>query len=64
MRIVFEPDPGDQKKDSSEGPQSRGPQDVWRFGEIRTTLWGKEPFTKSNRNIWDFSRIRKTLWGK
>lgn len=39
-------------------------QDVWRFKEIRETLWGTGKSAKGSKGIWDFSGIRKKLWGR
>jgi len=39
--------------------------DVWRFNEIRETLWGKGASKGlSSKDMWDMSGIRNTLWGK
>lgn len=38
-------------------------RDVWRFNEIRQTLWGTGTSTRSPNDVWDFPGIRKRLWG-
>lgn len=38
-------------------------RDVWRFKEIRQTLWGSSTSNKGPNDIWDFPGIRKRLWG-
>ena len=63
MRIIFEMEPNDEKQASPERSQ-KGPQDVWRFGEIRKTLWGEQPTLGLRHDVWDFAGIRKSLWGR
>lgn len=64
MRIIVETDAQEEKEAPDKGTQSKGPQDVWRYGEIRKTLWGKGPGVGVRGDVWDFAGIRKTLWGK
>ena len=39
-------------------------RDVWRFKEIKETLWGTGSSTKGPNDVWDFPGIRKRLWGR
>jgi len=64
MRIIVETDGGEHEEAKDKGPQGKGPQDVWRFGEIRKTLWGDGSSVAGPRDVWDFAGIRRTLWGK
>jgi len=64
MRIIIETDAKEGKEAPDKGTHSKGPQDVWRFGEIRKTLWGDGSSVAGPRDVWDFAGIRKTLWGK
>jgi hypothetical protein len=64
MRIIFEMDGEEEKEAPDKGPHSAGPQDVWRFGEIRETLWGDGSPIAGLGDVWDFPGIRKTLWGR
>jgi hypothetical protein len=63
-RMTFEQEPDEQANEVKEKETKLQANDVWRFGEIRETLWGKVPPVQPHPEIWDFSGIRKTLWGK
>ena len=64
MRIIIEMKPEEVKDAPDKETHSKGPQDVWRFGEIRKTLWGDGSSVAGPRDVWDFAGIRKTLWGR
>jgi|GEM_PF-2169904 hypothetical protein len=63
-RMTFEQEPDEQSNEVKE--EARNPQtnDMWRFGEIRETLWGKGPGFVMRTDLFDFDAIRETLWGK
>lgn len=45
-------------------PKTHDAKDIWRFDEIRKTLWGKGPGIKVNTDLYDLTSIRKNLWGR
>lgn len=44
--------------------KTQAAKDVWRFADIRKTLWGKGPGMKINTDLYDLTSIRKNLWGR
>ena len=62
--ISFEIGPDEGGNVPDEKPAANNHQDMFRFGEIRQTLWGKGPPVAVRHDLWDLSGIRKTLWGR
>jgi len=59
-RVTIEFDGGEKvQKEPREEKQGQA-KDVWRFGEIRETLWGKG---KPSDPL-GLGKIRERLWGK
>jgi len=63
-RVIFEQETDEQPTQVNEDEEKAQANDLWRFGEIRETLWGKGPLVQLHPEMWDLSGIRKTLWGK
>ena len=63
-RITFEQEPDEQSNEAKQEERNPHANDVWRFGEIRETLWGKGMGIDVRTDLFDFEGIRKTLWGK
>jgi len=61
--IIIQGEPRPEKAARPRGLQIVG-HDVWRFGEIKETLWGKGPSARRSNDVWNFSGIRKQLWGR
>jgi len=59
-RVTIEFDGGEEPKEAPAEERQSQADDVWRFGEIRETLWGKgEPSDPLG-----LGKIRERLWGK
>ena len=61
-RVVIVQSGSEEEKAPSEKKAGGPVQDVWRFKEIRKTLWETGTSAKGAKGIWDFSGIRKRLW--
>jgi len=62
--ITFETGEPEKQDVPAKTPEIHDPHDVWRFGEIRETLWGKGALPQMPSGLYDLSGIRKTLWGR
>jgi hypothetical protein len=63
-RMTFEQEPDEQANEVNEEERNPQANDVWRFAEIRETLWGKGVGIDVRKDLFDFEGLRKTLWGK